>query len=80
MKTLVLTKKDFNESNEYIGKEDLSNFDGNIEISSGLGTVYFKNLYASGDIMVGGGAKEGGYTITAGGFRVGGHINTDGNI
>ena len=37
MKTLKLTKKDFKKTDnywmDYIGKEDISNYDGNVEIT-----------------------------------------------
>ena len=40
MRTLKLTAADFNEVNgykEYTGKEDLSNFEGNLEFEANLG-------------------------------------------
>lgn len=50
MITLKLTKEDFNEDKEYIGKEDLSNFYGNLEIAAGLGALYFKSIKTTGYI------------------------------
>ena len=48
MKTLRLTAKDFKETNgywkEYIGKEDVSDFNGNIEIEGNLSYVKFNSL------------------------------------
>lgn len=46
MKTLRITSKDVKETNyhwkEYIGKTDVSGFDGNIEIEENLGYVRFR--------------------------------------
>ncbi|MCP4761326.1 MAG: DUF342 domain-containing protein [archaeon] len=55
MKTLKLTVKDFKGTDsfyeDYCGKEDVSNFDGNIEIAEELNWVRFFNLKASGNII-----------------------------
>ena len=54
MKTLKLKAKDFTKVNnylEYTGKEDVSNFNGNIIIEGDLGVVRFNSLRASGDII-----------------------------
>jgi len=61
METLELTKKDFNGANEYIGKDDLSNYSGHLKIASGLGWVKFKALSVSGWIIA-----EAGTGIEAG--------------
>ena len=77
MKTLRLTVKDFKETNfywkEYIGTEDVSDYDGNIEIEANLGYVRFDSLKAKGYIIAesGSGIKAGdgikaGYGIEAG--------------
>jgi len=71
MKTLKLTKKDFKETNsyykEYIGKEDVSDYDGNIEIEENLGWVNFKSLKAKGYILaLAGSGIEAGEGIKAG--------------
>ena len=34
MEKLIITKADLNSKNEYIGKEDVSDYDGSIEIES----------------------------------------------
>jgi hypothetical protein len=78
MKTLKLTASDFKETGsyykEYIGTEDVTNYDGNIEIEANLGWVRFAlTLKASGSIvaMAGTGIKAGegieaGWGIKAG--------------
>ena len=56
MKTLKLTKNDFKETKnywrEYIGKEDISNFDGHLEVEGNLGYVKFTSVKVSGGILV----------------------------
>lgn len=51
MQILKLTAKHFKDTNnywkEYIGKEDVSDYQGHIEIESGLGWVKFNSLKAS---------------------------------
>ena len=47
MKNLILTAKDFNEKNEYVGKEDLSNFNGSI--ASEIELMIFDSLKVYGD-------------------------------
>ena len=42
MKTLQITKKHLDADNYYVGKEDVTNFDGHIEIDESLGWVRFK--------------------------------------
>ena len=51
MKTLIIGKNQLNENNEYIGSEDLSEFNGNIKIEANLGWVKFKCISASGNIV-----------------------------
>lgn len=55
MKLLKLTAKDFKETNsyykEYIGKTDLSEFDGSIEIEASLGWVRFLSIKVTGSIV-----------------------------
>ena len=41
MNTLVITKNDLNEQNEYVGTTDLDGFQGHVEIAEGLGCVRF---------------------------------------
>src|SRR3990167_2120627 len=50
MKKLIITKADLNGKNEYIGKEDVSDYDGSIEIAGELGCVVFASLKAKGRI------------------------------
>jgi hypothetical protein len=54
MQTLRLTRADFKKSDwywsDYVGKYDVSEFDGNIEIDANLGCVSFAALSASGSI------------------------------
>jgi len=74
MKTFVIKKEHLDKDNYYIGIEDLSNFDGNIESEENLGYVKFKtNLSAKGYIFFrsGSGIKAGrgisaGWGIEAG--------------
>jgi hypothetical protein len=55
MKTLILTRNDFEKSHnywsDYVGKEDLSDFDGNVEIIENLGCVKFKNIKVKGYLL-----------------------------
>ena len=69
MNTLKLTKKDFNRidsySLEYVGKTDVSNYDGHIEIEENLGLVRFNgNIKASGHIWAGAGSTSTGTAST----------------
>ena len=77
MKTLKLTKKDFKKTDnywmDYIGKEDISNYDGNVEIEGGLGYVKFNSINIKGYLLAraGTGIKAGcgikaGWDIEAG--------------
>ena len=71
MKTLKLTANDFKQSDsywkDYIGKEDVSNYEGHIEIDGNLGWVKFIRLGASGFISASaGGGIEAGTAIEAG--------------
>jgi len=61
-KTLLITKKDLDKDNYYIGKDDVENYAGHIKISGGLGRVKFKGaLCASLSILA-----EAGSGIEAG--------------
>ena len=44
MKTSVITKKDLNAKNEYVGKLDLSNLDGHLEADENLGYVLVNRI------------------------------------
>ena len=72
MKTLVLKAKDFKEVNgykEYQGKEDLTNFEGNLEFEADLGWIKFLRLKVSGYILIkAGGSIKAGDWIEAGGW------------
>lgn len=80
MKTLKITKKDLDKDNYYIGKTDVTDYDGHIEIAGSLGWVRFKrgisakgSLYAVADtgIKTGDGIKTGGGIETGGGIVAG---------
>ena len=73
MKTYTITKKDLNDKNEYIGKEDLTDFNGNIETDENLGRVLFYILCVKGRILFKAGCGiEAGWGIKAGcGIEVG---------
>ncbi len=82
MNTLKLTKKDFDAQGKYIGKTDVSDYQGNIEIDENLGWVSFVKLVAIGYIYAeaGSGIKAGegikaGWGIEAGwGIKAGSGI------
>ena len=87
MKTLVLKKEHFKETEnywkEYVGTEDVSNFEGNIEIEGGLGYVRFSGfLRASGFIRsLAGSGIEAGWGIKAGwGIEAGFSISCNGVV
>ncbi len=65
MQTLKLTSKDFKDTDnyykEYIGKVDVSDYEGHIEIEGNLGWVKFVRLLAKGHIW-----SEAGTGIEAG--------------
>ena len=64
MRTLKLTAKDFKTVDgckEYTGKEDLTNFEGNLEFEADLGWMKFGNIKVSGYILI-----EAGSWIEAG--------------
>ena len=73
MRTLRITAADVKDG-KYVGKEDVSNFEGHIEIAGGLGWVTFAGyLCASGYISAGAGSGikagegiEAGWGIEAG--------------
>ena len=72
MKILKLTKKDFLKKkgeiySSYIGKTDLSNFKGSLEIAENIGVAFFKCLRVSGYISAKAGTGiEAGTGIKAG--------------
>ncbi|MFA6158951.1 MAG: hypothetical protein WC763_05025, partial [Candidatus Paceibacterota bacterium] len=72
MQTLKLTSKDFEQSDsywkDYIGKEDVSDYGGHIEIEGGLGYVRFAgSIRAKGHIYAEAGTGiEAGWGIKAG--------------
>jgi len=85
MTTLQLTSKDFKqvgEYKEYIGKEDLTNFEGNLEVKSNLGRLKFTRIEVSGYIWI----ETGNWIGTDGSIKsgdsitVGGSIETGGSI
>ena len=77
METLKITKLDLNANNEYIGKTDVTNFYGNIEIDKKLGYIIFPtSLFAKGYIYAKAGSGiEAGWGIKAGeGIKAGSGI------
>ena len=73
MQTLKLTKQDFDAQNKYIGKTDVSDYQGHIEIEGGLGWVFFVEINITGFLWAkaGSGIKAGegikaGWGIKAG--------------
>ena len=74
MKTLVITQDLLNANGEYIGADEVSQFDGHIEIAADLGVVKFSaGLRATGRIRSGAGSGikagegiEAGWGIKAG--------------
>jgi len=79
MKTLKLQAKDFKEVNgykEYIGKEDLSNFDGNLEFEANLGLIKVSSIEVTGYISI----KAGDWIKAGGSIKAGGWIEADGWI
>ena len=77
MNTFVIKKEHLNTENYYIGKEDLSNYQGNIESDKYLGIIKFYNtLKATGYINFGFGSG-----IQAdGSIKAGWNIQADGII
>jgi len=95
MNTFVIKKEHLNTENYYIGKEDLSNYKGNIESNGHLGIIKFYNtLKATGYINFGFGSSiqadeniQAGWSIKAGwsiqadeNIQAGGSIQADENI
>ncbi|MFA5636579.1 MAG: hypothetical protein WC977_11845 [Anaerovoracaceae bacterium] len=85
MRTLHLSAehfKDTDEGREYCGPEDLSDFDGHVEIDAGLGVVVFGAIRISGFLSAGAGTGiEAGEGIEAGtGIEAGGGIDAGGGI
>lgn len=73
MKTIKLTKKDFNDNNEFIGDKSILDHNGHLEIDESLGYVKFDHLNIRGYIYAkaGSGIKAGegikaGWGIEAG--------------
>ena len=67
MKTYTVTSKDLDKNNNYIGKLDVANLDGNLEIEESLGIVTFRSLNVLGYIFAKAGCGiEAGCGIIAG--------------
>jgi hypothetical protein len=74
MQTYIITKKDLDKENFYIGKTDLSDFAGHIESEENLGRVRFKTylrctgrvLFRAGSGISAGGGISAGWSISAG--------------
>jgi len=88
MRTLVLKKEHFDDRCNYIGKEDLSYFDGNIEIDLEMFLLCFECVFATGYILVKSGTyirvnrsiSAGSSIVVGGGIEVGTCINAGGNF
>ena len=83
MKTLVITQDLLNANGEYIGADEVSQFDGHIEIAADLGVVKFSaGLRATGRIRSGAGSGiKAGEGIEAGeGIKAGEGIEAGGGI
>ena len=88
MNTYTITKNDLNDKNEYIGKTDLSDYDGHIESDANLGYVRIISVCASGHIWMSAGTGikagagiEAGTCIKAGaGIEAGDDIKAGGGI
>ena len=82
METFKVTKEHLNEQGDYVGKTDLSNFQGNLEIAKNLGWVAFNSLKASGYIIaLAGSGIEAGCGIKAGdGIKAGWGIEAGSGI
>jgi len=79
MTTLELTSKDFKqvgEYKEYIGKEDLTNFEGNLEVEPNLGRLKFTSIEVSGYIWI----ETGNWIETDGSIKAGDSITVGGSI
>ena len=79
MKTLVITQDLLNANGEYIGADEVSQFDGHIEIAADLGVVKFSaGLRATGRIRSGAGSgiKAGEGIEAGGGIKAGLSINS----
>jgi hypothetical protein len=83
MNTFLIKKEHLDKDNFYVGKEDLSNYQGHIEAEENLGTIRFKTeLIASGNIYfrTGSGIKAGWGIEAGGGLEAGGGIICKGEL
>ena len=83
MNTFCIKKEHLDKDNFYVGKEDLSNYQGHIEAQENLGTIRFENsLRSSGNIYFRTGSGiEAGNSIKAGwGIEAGNSIEAGGGI
>ena len=85
MNTLTLTDADFDSNGIYIGKTNLSNFDGNLKIEASyarfLESVKVTGYIEAGDCIEAGGSIEAGSYIRVDGYiKVDGYIETGGSI
>ena len=74
MNTFCIKKEHLDKDNFYVGKEDLSNYQGHIEAQENLGTIRFKNsLRSSGNIYfrAGSGIEAGEGIVASGGIKAG---------
>jgi len=84
MNTLTLTDADFDSNGTYVGKTDLSNFDGNLKIEANyahfLESVKVTGYIEAGSIEAGDSIEAGGYIRVDGYIKVDGYIETGGSI
>ena len=86
MKTLVITSADIKKSDlywsDYVGAEDVSDFDGHIKIEANLGYINFSSIKVSGSIVANNGSGiEAGWGIKAGaGIKAGWGIKAGAGI
>jgi uncharacterized protein (DUF342 family) len=79
MKTLTLTSSDFDSNGIYIGKTDLSNFDGNLKIK--VDYAYFtKSIFVTGYIKASDSIKASGSIKAGGSIEAGGYIEAGNSI
>jgi uncharacterized protein (DUF342 family) len=79
MKTLTLTDVDFDSNGIYIGKTDISSFNGNLKIEANYAR-FLESVKVTGHIEAGGYIAAGGSIEAGGSIRVGGCIEAAGSV
>ena len=83
MNTFLIKKEHLDKDNFYVGKEDLSYYQGHIEAEENLGTIRFKTkLIASGNIYfrTGSGIEAGNGIVAGMGIKAGWGIKAGSGI